>query len=584
MHYVENSLTHQDNLRNGCQLDLILYNGNVVTVDDDFRLAQAAAISRGRIVDVGTTEAILGLAGRRTALLNLDGNTVVPGIQDSHIHFLDLGWNLMTKIDLSAARSVEDILTLVHQAASKAAPGEWVEGFGWDWVKLEEKRMANRLELDAVAPQNPVYLAYIEDGCALNSVAMRENGIDSGWEWWRKDPPWTDELNYIERFHDGPHAGEPTGVFWGKRGLELINCRKALPGVNENVAGIEVAQEAMLSCGVTAVVDPFVSDLRAYQAAYTAGKLKLRVTAYLDLGGFGSAEDVGNRVRHLMISNLGDAWFRIRGAKFFADGGIGSLDAAVSEPYVFGKPGNYGELVQPDGVRYAQYKEAVNYGWELHTHCAGDRGLAQTLMLYEKIMKEIKPGAPCSDLRYSAIHSFLPMEPQNACIEAMARLGVVATVNPAFYYDLGDSFHKFIGDDRMARFIPLRSMMERGVVVACGSDYPFATYDPWVGMFAAVVRKTRYSRRVFGERERITIPEALRMYTIGGAYLTHSEKERGSIEPGKLADLVVLDKDVLTMDPEELESMRDHVLMTFVEGRIAWRSDRCGLGLSKPSL
>ena len=562
--------------------DLVLLNGKIITVDEDFLIAEALAMRGDTITAVGKTEDIKSLVGPKTRILDLQGKTVIPGLQDSHIHFVRLGWNLHYQINLMDATNVNEIQKLVREKASKTKPGDWILGFSWDWRKIQKDKqgaMANRFELDEAAPNNPVHLNYVEDGWAFNTLAMKLNGMDEYWEWWRKDPPWTDELNYIERFTSGPHKGEPTGVFYGETTIDEL--RKVVGAgartLAEKVQSVLWGQEEMLSCGVTSIIDPGIADISPYQHVYNAGKLKLRVTAYLRVrGSRTSIESDKKLVETLSFSNLGDDHLRWRGAKYSADGGIGSLNAAVSEPFEFGMEYNYGRFRRPENIVAQLYKLVTDHGWELHTHCTGDRGLAQTTRLYEKVMGEVKKKRPDADLRYSTIHTFLPIEPKTMVINDLARLGIVAMVNSVFYYDLGDSFHEFIGDERIARFCPVKSLMEAGVVVAGGSDYSVCQHDPWKGMFAMVTRIIGFSREVWGPEERVTIEDALKTYTINGAYLTYDENKRGSLEVGKYADMVVLNKDTLA-DPMELETMKDEVMMTFVDGKVAWRSPKCDL-------
>jgi predicted amidohydrolase YtcJ len=569
--------------------DLIISNGKIITVDANFSIAEALAIKDNRIMAVGKTGDILGLKGAKTEILDLQGKTVIPGLQDSHIHFMELGGDLIYKINLAEATSVEEITNLVKEQVLKTEPGNWVLGVCWDWRKIQKEKqgaMADRLELDAVSPNNPVYLNYIEDGWVFNTLAMKKNGWDESWEYWKKDPDWTDQLSYIERFTSGPHQGEPTGVFYGAMSCDTLltglppQTRPNTRTVEQNVQCILRAQEEMLSCGVVSVIEPGgLLDISPYQKVYNAGKLDLRVTCYSGSYGWGDTKSLKTKLAKYGFNNLGDDHLRWRGAKFFADGGIGSMDGALSEPYLFGKPNNYGALAQDDDkIRLEQFQAVADRGWEIHTHCTGDRSLAQTVRLYEQVMSEVKSKNPNADLRYSLIHVFLGNEPATMPAKDMARLGIITMVNSVFYYGLGDSFTDFIGVERESRFCPVNSLIKAGVRVAEGSDYSYAGYyDPWKGMFAMVNRIVGLSRQVYGPEERVSIEEALKTYTINGAYLTYDENKKGSLEPGKYADLVVLNKDILTINPLELETMKDEVLMTLVDGRVVWESPKCAL-------
>jgi predicted amidohydrolase YtcJ len=569
--------------------DLLITNGKVITVDEEFSIAQALAIKDNRIVAVGKTEDILGLKGPKTKILDLQGKTVIPGLQDSHIHFMSLGGDLIYKINLGECTSIEEIQNLVKEDVAKKKPGDWVLGHGWDWMKIQREKqgaMADRLELDAVSPNNPAYFSYIEDGFCVNTLAMKQWGYDENWEFWKKDPEWTDELCYIERFTSGPHQDEPTGVFYGY--LAVDELQKDLPPENgtsklpmeKQVEVFLRGQEEMLSCGVTAVVQPSGWDVRPYQKVYNDGKLVLRFISYLGTMGRTDTDALKTRLANYSFNNFGDDHLRWRGAKFYADGGIGSLEGAISKPYLFARPNNYGALIQEDELRLEQFQLAADLGWELHTHCTGDRSIEQTVRLYEQVINEVKAKNPNADLRYSVIHDFLGYEPGTSAesTKIMAKLGIIAMVNSVFYYALGDSFTAFIGPEREARFCPVNSLIKAGVRVAEGSDYSSAVYyDPWLGMFAMVERIVGFSRKIYGPEEKVSIEEALKTYTINGAYLTYDENKRGSLEPGKYADLVVLNKDILTMNTMELETMKDEVLMTLVDGKVAWESPKCAL-------
>jgi len=343
--------------------DLVLLNGKIITVDGDFSIAEALAVKGNRIVAVGRTRDIEKLISPTTKVLDLQGKTVIPGMQDSHIHFLALGWDLYNKVNLMNAITVAEVQKLVGEKAAEIEPGKWVEGLGWDWMKFQKDKqeaMANRFELDVVTPNNPVHLNYVEDGWVFNTLAMKANGYDENWEWWNQDPPWTDELNYIERFTSGPHEGVPTGVFYGATTIDELRKVKSPDSgrrgrtLEENAQSVLWGQEEMFSCGVVSVVDPGLWDISPYQQVYNDDELKLRVTVYSGSYGWGSPESDKKRAEGLSFSNLGDDHLRWRGAKFFADGGIGSMDGALSVPYEFGAPENYGSLFQPDDVRLEQ--------------------------------------------------------------------------------------------------------------------------------------------------------------------------------------------------------------------------------------
>jgi predicted amidohydrolase YtcJ len=269
--------------------------------------------------------------------------------------------------------------------------------------------------------------------------------------------------------------------------------------------------------------------------------------------------------------------FRVRGAKTAADGGVGARSAAVSEAYLpipedpRGAE-NYGTYKDADfDYRLKQFQLLADYGWEIHTHACGDAAIRQTMDVYKILMDGILEKNPDADLRWSIVHCYMPDEPKTSVIEEMVKYRVVAAVNPANLYFEGDSFLRNIGPERMARHTPFKTFLDAGIVMASGSDYPTNSPDPWIGIYAMVTRKHQISGEVHGPDQRISLHEALKTFTLNGAYLTYDEKNRGSLEAGKLADLVILDADLMNAGEEELLEMGSKVLVTMVGGKVVYQ-------------
>jgi predicted amidohydrolase YtcJ len=236
---------------------------------------------------------------------------------------------------------------------------------------------------------------------------------------------------------------------------------------------------------------------------------------------------------------------------------------------------NYGALVEPDFDRRLALLRtaAVDFGWELHTHSIGDVAMRQTTDAYKLVIDEIRARDPEADLRYSIIHAYMADEPETSVIRDMAEYGIIASINPGDVHVEGDSFLGNLGESRMTRLLPFRTYLDGGVIMASGSDYFVAPWDPWIGIYAMRSRRLQVSGIVAGEDQTIPLQEALKTYTINGAYLTYDDDVRGSLEPGKLADLVVLDADLLSLADEELLSMGDRVMLTMVGGRVEYRRE-----------
>jgi predicted amidohydrolase YtcJ len=334
--------------------------------------------------------------------------------------------------------------------------------------------------------------------------------------------------------------------------------------------------------GITAVVEAgstLGAVTEVYEAAYEAGELPIRAVVYDgwfrsgDPQGLGDPALIAARLDSLGFTQSGDGMLRVRGAKSSADGGIGSRSAALSVPYLslpedpLGGE-NYGAFRDPEfDYRLAQFREIARRGWEIHTHACGDAAIRQTMDVYKILMDEIRRENSDADLRWSIIHDYLPDEPGNSVLDEMAEYGVIAAINPANLYFEGESFLRNLGPERMARHTPYRSFLDAGIVMASGSDYPNNSPDPWIGIHQMVTRRSQRSPEVYGSEQRIPLMEALKTFTINGAYLTYDDSARGSLTPGKLADFVILDADLPSASEEELLEMGSKVLMTVVGGK-----------------
>ncbi len=464
--------------------------------------------------------------------------------------------------------------------------------------------MVTRWQLDEVAPENPVLLNRVYRGVAVNSLVFEMMGIDdedpATWPaWWLEDPP---DLTFEDRIFRAPRAltinGEtreyfiPTGAFVGSRASRLVTVGPSgavdpEERFESDVQSVHLGALEMLSLGVTSIVDPSSRmgyNLRVYQAALNRGLLAgLRIPAVYE--GTFYTNSLGSMREHfdgIKVNNLGDSWLRWRGAKFYADGGAGTRSAWLSESFnrweeFEGEP-NLGIPVQADNdAREAQFRvAALEYGWDLHTHTCGDMAMRQTVDLYMELMDEIHAERPEADLRWSLIHAYLPLEAETRVLEDMAEYGIIASVNPVFNWQEGAAFLTNLGPDRFARTKPFRSYIEVGIKLNSGSDYPVTSHDPWIGMYALMTRKSQADGQAHGPDETLGLEDALRTYTISGAYLTYEEDSRGSLEAGKVADLAVLDLEdvhLLEEDPELLFQMGDRILLTMSGGKVRFRRD-----------
>ena len=446
--------------------DLIFYNAKIITMNEDNPFASALAISGDKIVTIGSFQELKHLIGLNTKVYDLDGRTIIPGINETHIHVSDLGFQQYYAVNLEPARNISDVQQLLRDRLAKlqrdgklggwrypttGEDGEWLFGLGWTQDRFVEKRMANRHELDQVSRDIPISLNRIYRGIAVNTKVFELLGINfddpaTYPEWFTTDPPDFEAGDII--FRD-PDSGLPNGVFVGAKAPWLIS--RAIPSktFKQKVESLILGFKILSSFGITSVVEAgskMGRVTRVYQAAYDSGSLPVRAIIYDgwyrsgDPEGLGDPKKIEERLKALGFHNIGDNMFSIRGAKSSADGGVGSRSAAVSEPYLpipedplGGK--NYGSYRDPDfNYRLAQFQILADYGWEIHTHACGDAAIRQTMDVYKILMDKIKKENPDADLRWSIIHAYLPDEPITSVIKDMAKYGVIAAINPSHLY------------------------------------------------------------------------------------------------------------------------------------------------------
>jgi predicted amidohydrolase YtcJ len=581
--------------------DTVFVNARVLTLEVGRPLADGLALRDDLILAVGSLEELQPLITPETKVYDLGGRTILPGLNETHIHVRDLGFEQYYAVNLEQARKVSDVQRLLRERLrvlerdgalsgwrypTTGERGKWLFGLGWTQDRLEEKRMADRHELDAVSREVPISLTRIYRGVAVNTKVFELLGIrfddpSTYPEWFKKDPPDFEAGDII--FRDA--QGLPNGVFVGERAPRLVS--RAIPEktLAQKVDSLVRGLKLLASLGITAIVEPGSSLGRVtevYQAAYDKKLLPVRVTLYDgwyrsgDPEGLSDPAEIERRLKGLGFHNLGDALFRIRGVKSSADGGIGSRSAAVSVPYLpipqdpRGEE-NFGALRDPFSYRLRQFQVIADHGWEIHTHACGDVAIRQTMDVYQRLLDEIRLREPDADPRWSIIHAYLPDEPGNSVIQEMAKYGIVAAINPANIYFEGDSFVRNIGPERMARHTPFKTFLDAGIRMASGSDYPNNSPDPWIGLYALRTRRHQISGEVYGPEQCLPLMEALKTFTLNGAYLTYDDDIRGSLAPGKLADLVIVDADLTRIADEELLTMASRVLVTMVGGRVTYQ-------------
>ncbi len=527
--------------------DYVFVNGEVVTVNPNDEVAQAVAVEGGRIQAVGTTEEILSLRGPRTRVVDLEGSSLLPGFIDSHLHMLLYGTNRLGVDCKNGVGSIEEMVERLSKKVSETPGGEWVRGWGYNDQKLSEGRHPTRDDLDRVSEDHPV-IAGRTCGhiSAVNSRALELLGIT------RETPD--PEGGRIER--DG--GGEPTGVLKETAHMNAFQESRYSPG--QMVEAMGIANDDFVRLGITSVHDAGgygPEQMRAMYGAVASGRVKVRVYAMVcSLNR--SEEFVEKMVAAGLVTGVGDERFRVGPAKIFTDGSSSGPTCATREPYT-SDPNDSGILYysqeEIDDILGVAHRE----GFQITAHAIGDKAVEMVMNCIEKALGE----RPREDHRHRIEHA--GMVPPDL-MERMKRLGIVPIPNPAFFYEFGEGYVKNYGG-RIEHMFPLADYSREGVVAASGSDAPVTVPNPMRGIYCALTRRAESGTPV-AETQRITLMHAIRSFTINGAYASFEEDRKGSIEVGKLADLVALDGSILSASPEGILSMKP--TLTMINGEIVY--------------
>ena len=510
--------------------ELILYNANIITIDDRLPQAQAVALAGGLFFAVGSDEKVLALASGRTKKINLDGRTVVPGFIDAHSHPAVAGRMHLRQVDCDL-RSISAIQAAIRERAAKTPAGEWVLGFKYDDTKTSDGRPLTVQDLDTAAPHHPVLISHRGGHTAYaNSAAFKRAGITSE----TADPPGG-------KFDRDPRTKALTGRI-AERANEIFE--KLIPETSSRQdyrEGVKLISRMLSRAGITSVHDAYGShdDLRAYQDAREAGDLSVRVyclIGYLEIDRLLAA---GIR------TGFGDDWVRVGAMKMTADGSISERTARLSQPYI-GRPNDFGIEVMTEEELYETARKAHAADWQIGVHANGDVAIDTVLRVYERLQRE----RPRRDPRFRLEHCTVI---NDSLVQRIKQLGAIPTPFAAYVYYHGEKMREY-GAERLNHMFALRSFLDAGVRVAPGSDYPPGPFEPMMALQSAVTR-TDMKGNVWGREQQITVGEALRVQTLNGAYASFEERVKGSIEVGKFADLVVLGRDPFKEDPSSLISI-----------------------------
>ncbi|ARA92548.1 amidohydrolase [Rhodothermaceae bacterium RA] len=543
--------------------DLVLINGKIVTVDDARPEVEALAVVDGRIAAVGTAEEIRPWIGADTEVLDLQGRLAIPGFIEGHGHFMGLGNSKMI-LDLTEARTWDEIVAMVEAAVARAEPGEWILGRGWHQEKWEAvpegavEGVPTHHRLSAVSPDNPVLLGHASGHAAFANARAMELGRIS---------PETEDPEGGEIVRDA--AGRPTGLLREKaQGLvrmALSEARKQMTPDEleaEQREQVRLAGAEALAHGITTFHDAGASfeTIDLFRRLADEGALPVRLYVMVR---YASPEELEARLPRYRLIGYGNDFLTVRSIKRQVDGALGPHGAWLLEPYR-DLPSSTGLVLEPlDEIRRAA-EIALRHGFQVNTHAIGDRGNREILNLYEQIFTA-HPDS--TDLRWRIEHA-QHLHPDD--IPRFARLGVIASMQGVHCTSDGPWVLKRLGPERAESGAYMwRALWDSGAVVTNGTDVPVEDIDPIASFYATVTRRMP-DGEVFYGRQALTRMEALRSYTLNNAYAAFEEDRKGSLTPGKLADIVVLSRDILTVPEEEI--LEAEVVYTILGGDVVYRA------------
>jgi predicted amidohydrolase YtcJ len=533
--------------------DLVLINGKILTMDDKSSVVEAVAILDGKLLATGSNARVKSMAGTRTRVLDLAGKTVVPGLIDTHAHFKAAGLSEYV-VTMGRAKTVAEALDAIKTFTAKKKPGEWIVGGAWHPPsQLAEKRYLTRQEIDSVAPNNPVYLRTVGHFSMANSLGLQKAGID-------KSTP-----NPSGGSFEKDASGELTGVLV-ETAIDLVE--KAVPPWSEDdeIRQFKIAGEVLNSFGITSVVEGATEarDIRTLQKIAASGDATLRAGLMFrpeppaEMSAW-EAIMAGNGA----ASGFGDDWLKFAGIKIFYDGGM-TLKTALTRDVYPDSHDDYHGIAQQTPERLKQLVSICNrYNWRVGVHVVGDRGIDHVLDAFEAADKE----KSIRDRRFILIHASL-IRPEQ--MERAHKLGVRVDFQNVFMWDKAATVERFLGRVTADRAVPTKTLIEKMGIdsLGAGTDFPVNPVNPLLNMYVMVTRKD-INGTVYGASEAIGREQALRLYTSAAARYTFEEGRKGTLEPGKLADLVVLSADYLTVPEDQIKDIKADV--TIAGGKVIFQ-------------
>ncbi len=534
-------------------MEIILKNGNVLTMDPATPRAEALAVQFGRILRVGKTAEVEPLAGPGTKVIDLKGQTLLPGFIDTHNHFC-LYALLTDQADCRPAAGCvrgEDVINALRAQAEKTQPGKWIMGWGYAPYLLDDKIDLKREDLDRASKKHPICLVHVSvHGAVVNTLALKELGFTKK----TPDPPGG------KIYRDG--QGHPNGIlsesaFMGPLFFATPSIYSKMLAEYDREGRVEMMSRCAAyyhRLGIVGAHDPFVDSLtlRTYQEAAASDRFPFRLYAFI----------LNQWAEPLVAAGIGRGfgteWVKIGAIKIFLDGGMSSRTAAVSKAYEYPPRAGRGILNFDQKGINREIEKFDRAGYQISVHAQGDRALDMLLKAFGRVLSKGNP------LRHHIVHAGNLTAPQ---IDRVKQLGLYISSQANFFSLLGDGFIEAYGPIRSQELYRFATLLKQGIKLGLSSDCPVAEPNPLIGVRDSICRRTG-SGQVFGPAECITTEQAFGLYTREAAYFSFEEKERGTLTQGKWADMVVLDKDPMTLRPESIPDCR--VKMTFVGGKMVY--------------
>lgn len=525
---------------------LLIHNGAILTMDPSRPQVEAVALQHGVVVAAGSTSDARAALTGAVDEIDLAGRFACPGLIDAHAHVMGVGWaELDLDLRTPPIESIDDIRALVADAAARMPAGSWIQGRGYDHASLREERHPTRHDIDAVAPDHPVWLIRSCHHIAVaNSRALMLAGITGA-----TDDPAGGTIDRDEH-------GEPTGVL-RESAMWLVEAQQGEKSEDQIVAAIEAGGDAFRRAGVTSVHEAGIGpakELRAYQRLRREGRLPIRANLMMRINDtFAELAELG------VLSGFGDDWLRIGNAKLFLDGSIGGRTARMRQPYE-GEPENLGLWMEEPEVITRKVVKAHKAGFQVGCHAIGDAAISLLLDAYERAHHE----APRADTRHRIEHCSIIDE---ALMERIAGLGAIPIPGTTFLNATRKAYTENVGLDRLRFTYPMKTFAARGIIAAASSDAPVISLNPLLGIQTMVSRRDRTGEPIWPE-EAISVEEALKAYTVNGAFASFEEHRKGALSPGKLGDVTILDTDPRRVPPREIAQIE--VDYTVMGGRVVW--------------